>query len=74
LISGFFLVLICWLLIRYLKRNPINFTFIEENENDFNLNGEAILISQSLGTSQTHEQEMKFGGGEFGGAGAGGEY
>jgi len=74
LLSGFLLVLICWLLIRYLKRNSLNFTFIEENEDDFNLNSEAILISQSLGTSQTHEQEMKFGGGEFGGAGAGGEY
>ena len=74
LFAGMLTTAIAWGLIKYLKNDRKGFTYKEENDTAYLPNMEALLIVQSFGHSEGHDQEMKFGGGEFGGGGAGGEY
>lgn len=75
-ISGAALLTISWLAIRYLKRNPAKFTFEPDKSSDRSglLNLEGIVIGQTMGPGITSNQptENGFGGGQFGGGGAGG--
>ncbi len=74
-VSGLVLVTGSWLAIRYLKRHTNHFTFEKEGfaEAEGLMNAEALVISQTLGDPGTEIPETtRFGGGSFGGGGAGG--
>jgi len=70
---GLFLLVGAWWSIKYLKRNSNRFTFVPDvasSELDL-LNAEALIISQTL-VKSAPEPQQGFGGGSFGGGGAGG--
>jgi len=70
---GLFLVVGTWWVIRYLKSHTNRFTFAHDptSSNHDLLNAEALLISQTL-VKSAPEPQQGFGGGSFGGGGAGG--
>jgi hypothetical protein len=72
-IGGIIMVTGCWWLIRKLKRSPGKFTFVPDpsgHQMDL-LNAEAFVIAQTF-VKPVKEPQEGFGGGSFGGGGAGG--
>ncbi|MEO7049719.1 MAG: hypothetical protein ABI091_30730, partial [Ferruginibacter sp.] len=75
-LGGILMVLIAWVLTRYLHTAKNGFTSIEIDKR--NAPGkaqiEALILAQTF--SQTHAQnaDTKFGGGDFGGGGASGDF
>ncbi|MDQ3051926.1 MAG: hypothetical protein M3Q95_13660 [Bacteroidota bacterium] len=74
-ITGLVLLTGSWLGIRYLKRHKQRYTFDKEdyNEGEGLMQAEAFVISQTMGDqAQNVPDATRFGGGAFGGGGAGG--
>jgi hypothetical protein len=75
IIGGTILLGISYFSIQYLKRHKTPFTYEEDSEKPFYHHAESLIIAQSLGNSMPNEGEkMRFGGGDFGGGGAGQEF
>ncbi len=64
------------LVIRYLRQPRFGFTDVpdEESPRQFFLNAETLSIISATGATMNRQPDMKFGGGEFGGGGAGDKY
>ncbi len=62
--------------IRYLRQPRFGFTDApdEESPRQFFLNSELLSVMQATGTTINRQPDMKFGGGDFGGGGAGRDY
>ena len=62
--------------IKYLKNNKTPFTYDEEaDEKPFYQQAESLIIAQTFGNQQGRNDEKPlFGGGDFGGGGAGQEF
>lgn len=73
-IAGSLLLAASYLLMQYLRTLRCGFVFDNTSADDETENVEGFVIGQTLGGQSRHEQEAKFGGGSFGGAGAGSEY
>ncbi|MEO8711622.1 MAG: hypothetical protein ABI405_05830 [Parafilimonas sp.] len=75
LIGGLILIVISYLLIKYLRTPKHGFTFknINPNKKDL-LNAEALIIAQVFGKSNNKQKGFEFGGGSSGGGGATGNY
>lgn len=75
-IAGFLLVIIAYFSIRYLKNNKSPFTYAEDKTDETVAYNqlEALLIAQTSGAPAAPEKQMDFGGGRFGGGGAGGNF
>lgn len=75
-LAGAILVALAWFSIRFLKKGHPQFTYEDDSESKpALLNAEALVVAQSFGTPQTvPDQSLQFGGGDFGGGGAGGNY
>ncbi len=71
-IGGLLLIIGAVLAIRYLKAPKHGITYVADSENKLQ-NLEAIVVNQIVPTATTPEG-TKFGGGDFGGAGAAGGY
>jgi len=74
LIAGASLLIISYFLMKYLRVSKHGFVFDNSNNRTKTENLEAFVIGQSLGHHATPAGETKFGGGNFGGAGAGSDY
>ncbi len=75
-IAGAALLVISYALINNLKQPKFGFTYAElnkENRNEKTL-VESLLIAETLGDQAKPTNTTKFGGGSFGGGGAGGEF
>jgi uncharacterized membrane protein YgcG len=75
-IAGTILVAVAYFCIRYLKHQSGRFTYVEDRSDEnhgFN-HVEALIISQTAGAPTAAEPQFDFGGGKFGGGGAGGNY
>jgi hypothetical protein len=75
-ISGALLMLVAYYCIRYLKNYPGQFTYEADRfeENSEFENTESLIIAQTAGSPSISEKGFDFGGGKFGGGGAGGNY
>jgi uncharacterized membrane protein YgcG len=75
-IAGAIMVIIAYVSIRILKKNTYGLTYQEDTTEDMpgSANAEALLIAQTFGPKVTPEKEFEFGGGKFGGGGAGGNF
>lgn len=71
-LGGISLIIGSIFVIRYLSEPKHSLTYLPDSENKFQ-NFEAILVNQIMPTTATPDG-TKFGGGDFGGAGASGEY
>jgi hypothetical protein len=77
LAGGFILLLVSWLVMRYLKTPKYQITVGQDEDvnKGFNLTAEALVIAQSFHQQPAAAEEgTQFGGGEFGGGGAGSKY
>jgi hypothetical protein len=77
-LAGTVMIIIAYVSIKYLKTPKHGITFEEEKDEDSFLktNAEALIIAQSFsqqGQSQ-QQSDTNLGGGDFGGAGAGGKF
>ena len=72
--GGIILILISFILTRYLKEPRHGFAYQPDDINTNKLQLEALLIAQTLGHQQAPSGTTNFGGGSFGGGGAGGEF
>jgi hypothetical protein len=74
-IAGSVLMLMAYMAIRYLKTDKHGITFKEEIDEDnfINTNIEAITVVQGFGTNDAPPKDT-FGGGSFGGGGAGADF
>ena len=79
-LAGAFLISLAYFSIRFLK-TPLaaeryGLTYLDGNEaeQDEALNAEAALLSHNLGHTDQPEPGVEFGGGDFGGGGAGNRY
>lgn len=63
-------------IIRYLQQPRFGFTDVpdEESPRQFFLNAETLSIISATGATLNRQPDMKFGGGDFGGGGAGSKY
>ncbi len=75
-LSGFIMIVIAYVSIRILKTPKYGITFEEEPDEDNFLksNAEAMMIAQNFGQNEQTSSDTKFGGGNFGGAGSGGNF
>jgi hypothetical protein len=75
-IGGAILLAFAYFAINYLKNKPGRYTYTEDlSENELSLeHTEAILIAQTAGAPTAPDKGFDFGGGRFGGGGAGGNY
>ena len=79
-LAGIVMVVVAYVSIRYLKTDKFGITYKEEFDEDNFLksNAEALVLMQSFATATSPSQPTidneKFGGGEFGGAGSGGNF
>ncbi len=71
-LGGLALIIGAILAIRYFKETKLRLTYQPDSENKFQ-NMETLVVNQIIPTA-TEPEGTKFGGGDFGGAGAGGEY
>jgi hypothetical protein len=72
ILAGALLLGISYFSIQYLKRHQTPFTYEEDGEKPFYQQAESLIIAQSLGGTTPQEGEKPlFGGGDFGGGGAG---
>lgn len=71
--GGLLLITFSWFFIRKLKSADRGYTFEADDtfqsENLFN--AEALMVSQTIGSTNQHPESSGFGGGKFGGGGAG---
>jgi hypothetical protein len=75
LIAGLILIIVSYVLIRYLKTPKHGFTFANTGFVSREiLNAEALIIVQTFGKKATVDNHIKFGGGSSGGGGATGNY
>ncbi|MDO1448128.1 hypothetical protein Q0590_17775 [Rhodocytophaga aerolata] len=75
-IGGGILLAVAYFAINYLKKKPGRYTYTEDrSEEEISLEQtEAILIAQTAGSPTAPDKGFDFGGGKFGGGGAGGNY
>lgn len=75
-LGGLFLLLVSWLLTHYLKEPKGGYTSQEiKNNNDLGKSQlEALLLAQTFSHSGSADSNTKFGGGDFGGGGASGDF
>lgn len=73
-LGGAVLMAVAWACIRYLKTPKHGYTFAEDQAAPDSFDAEAMVIAQTLGKSAQSEQGLQFGGGDFGGGGAGDKY
>ena len=79
-IAGVLMIVVAYISVRYLKTDKFGITYKEEFDEDNFLksNAEALVLMQSFATAASPSQPAidseKFGGGEFGGAGSGGNF
>ena len=72
IIAGAILLVIAYFSIQYLKRHQTLFTYEEDGDKPFYQQAESLIVAQSLGGATPQEGEKPlFGGGDFGGGGAG---
>ncbi|TDH23047.1 hypothetical protein EXU57_18500 [Segetibacter sp. 3557_3] len=72
LIAGLFTVVSSYGIMRYLRVPRNGFTFDEaDDESAEGANLEAVVVGEAFGNTQTVQNDTTFGGGSFGGAGAG---
>ena len=75
ILGGGVLLAFSYFSIQYLKRHTTPFTYAEDGEKPFYQQAESLIIAQSLGNATPHEDgKPQFGGGDFGGGGAGQEF
>ncbi|ULQ56202.1 DUF1129 domain-containing protein [Flavihumibacter rivuli] len=75
LVYGTLLIAITYFIIRYLRQHKTAFTYEPGGDQADLLQAENLLIAAGFaGTGQTAAPDTRFGGGQFGGGGAGGEY
>ncbi len=75
LLGGLLLVTAVYLIVKYLKQNRYGFTFKEVTTPTIDVpNLEGIAVGEVFGKSSQPQQGTLFGGGSFGGAGAGSDY
>jgi hypothetical protein len=76
IIGGIVLLSLAYFSIKYLRDNKTPFTYDEaDSEKPFYQHAESLIIAQTFGNSQAQEGEKPlFGGGDFGGGGAGSEF
>ena len=76
IIGGAVLLATAYFAIKYLKNNETRFTYAEdEDQKPFYQQAESLIIAQSFGNQQgQNEGKPLFGGGDFGGGGAGQEF
>lgn len=72
-IAGAFLIAVAWACIRYLRPPKYGFTY-EQDKDLKGFDAEAAIIAQTLGKTAQPEPGFQFGGGDFGGGGAGEKY
>jgi len=74
-LSGAFLFALAYLCIRRLKKGGLPFTYnAEDAEKPMFSDAEALLAAQAFGAKTEPADGISFGGGKFGGGGAGGDY
>ena len=75
LLAGILITLLSYFLMRYLKVERFGFIFDSNRKTNKYENVEGLIIGQAFG-HQSHEvkQDTEFGGGKFGGAGAGSDF
>jgi hypothetical protein len=74
IIAGTFLIGISWLAIKKLKTPWNGITFkVSDDEPSF-VEAESLLVAQTFGQHAAKANDVNFGGGEFGGGGAGGKF
>ncbi len=75
-IAGALLFAVAYFSIQYLKKGKVLFTYApDDTGKPLFVEAETLIIAQTFGnTSQTPENDLSFGGGKFGGGGAGGDY
>lgn len=75
-LAGTFLFAIAYFSIQYLKKGKVTFTYsAEDAQKPFFMEAEGLVVAQTFGHStQTPDNNLNFGGGKFGGGGAGGDY
>jgi hypothetical protein len=72
ILAGALLLGFAYFSIQYLKRHQTPYTYEEDGEKPFYQQAESLIIAQSLGGATPQEGEKPlFGGGDFGGGGAG---
>jgi uncharacterized membrane protein YgcG len=76
ILAGAILLGIAYFSIQYLKRHKTPFTYEEDGKKPFYHQAESLIIAQSLGgeNGQNNGDKTAFGGGDFGGGGAGQEF
>lgn len=74
IIGGLLMMAIAYLLINYLKYPKAGFTSEEKLSHPSSLNIEALIIAETLPGQPETKAGTQFGGGNFGGGGASGEY
>ena len=76
IIGGAILLATAYFAIKYLKNNKTPFTYDEdEDQKPFYQQAESLIIAQTFGNQQgQNEGKPLFGGGDFGGGGAGQEF
>lgn len=75
LLAGSLLLMISYALMKLLKTNRYGFVFDDgKNRKNKHANLEAFVIGEAFGSKHQAVDETRFGGGSFGGAGAGDKY
>ena len=74
IIGGIMMIGIAYILLKYLKIPRKGFTAIAEMNARRSNNLEALIIAETLSAPQQSPSGTQFGGGDFGGGGASGEY
>jgi uncharacterized membrane protein YgcG len=75
ILGGALLLAFAYFSIQYLKRHKTPFTYEEDDEKPFYQQAESLVIAQSLGGNTEQDGgKPQFGGGDFGGGGAGQEF
>jgi hypothetical protein len=76
ILAGVIMVLVAWALTRYLHISKNGFTSVEIYKK--NAPGkaqiEALILAQTFSQNHVQNAGTKFGGGDFGGGGASGDY
>ncbi len=75
LAAGSVLLATAYFCMRYFRSSKHGFVFDDKNDEESDKqNAEGFIIGQTFSTHNSPEQQTKFGGGSFGGAGAGSDY
>jgi hypothetical protein len=74
IIAGAFLVFVSWFAINKLKTPRNGIAYNDPHEDSSFIEAESLLIAQTFGQQATKPNDIEFGGGQFGGGGAGSNY